>query len=117
MASAWRATARGFQFFWPNGVEVTALTAALALPTNPVDALRAQHRAAGITIDAHTGFPRWDVRPPDYDQVVCCLIGRQESTSPPPSAIPRRPGKRPHEALRAPVCDLADVDDHPVADV
>jgi hypothetical protein len=68
----------GFRFFRPDGLEVTVAAAAHALPTDPVDALRAQHRAAGIAIDERTGFPRWDGQPPDYDHAVFCLVARQE---------------------------------------
>jgi hypothetical protein len=74
--------AGGFRFLRPDGLEVTAATAAPALPADPVDALRVQHSAAGIAIDTHTGFPRWDGRPPDYDHAVFCLVGRQENVSP-----------------------------------
>jgi hypothetical protein len=71
--------AGGFRFFRPDGWEVTASSAAPRLPTDPVDALRAQQRAAGIAIDARTGFPRWDGRPPDYDHAVLCLVAGQEA--------------------------------------
>jgi len=43
-----------------------------------MDVLRAQHGTAGIAIDAHTGFPRWDGRPPDYDHAVFCLVGTSQ---------------------------------------
>jgi hypothetical protein len=45
------------------------------LPADPVSALQAEHREGGIAIDAHTGFPRWDGRAPDYDQAIFCLLG------------------------------------------
>jgi hypothetical protein len=45
------------------------------LSGDPAAALRAQHRAEGLAIDAWTGFPRWDGRPVDYDQAVFCLVG------------------------------------------
>jgi hypothetical protein len=48
------------------------------LGPSPVDALRERHQADGIAIDAQTGFPRWDGRPPDYDQIVFCLTASQE---------------------------------------
>jgi Domain of unknown function (DUF222)/HNH endonuclease len=67
----------GFRFFRPDGREVTAAGAAPALPAEPVDALRAHHRAHGIAIDAWTGFPRWDGRAPDYDHAVFCLVGQE----------------------------------------
>jgi hypothetical protein len=71
--------AGGFRFFRPDGLEVTAASTAPPLSGNAVDALRAQHRAAGIAIDARTSFPRWDGRPADYDHAVFCLVGRWEA--------------------------------------
>jgi hypothetical protein len=70
--------ADGFRFFRPDGTQVDVSCAPPVLGTSPVDALRERHRAAGIAIDADTGFPRWDGRPPDYDQIVFCLTARQE---------------------------------------
>jgi hypothetical protein len=70
--------AGGFQFFRADGLEVTAAGAAPLVPTDPVDALRAKLRAAGIAIDAGTGFPRWDGRPADYEHAVFCLVGGRE---------------------------------------
>jgi hypothetical protein len=67
--------AGGFRFFRPDGREVRVAAAAPALTGDPADTLRAQNRAAGIGIDARTGFPRWDGRPPDYDHAVLCLAG------------------------------------------
>jgi hypothetical protein len=66
----------GFRFFRQDGREVTAAGGAPALPAEPVEALRAQHRADGIAIDAWTGFSRWDGQPPDYDHAVFCLAQR-----------------------------------------
>jgi hypothetical protein len=63
----------GFRFFRPDGAEVTAAGVAPVLSSDPLDALRAQHRAAAIEIDARTGFPRWDGRPVDYEHAVFCL--------------------------------------------
>ena len=68
--------AGGFRFFRPDGAEVTAASAAPVLPGDPVGALRAQHWADGIAIDAHTGFPRWDGRAVDYEHTVFCLVGQ-----------------------------------------
>jgi hypothetical protein len=65
--------AGGFRFFRADGCEVAAACSAPALSTAPVDALRARHRADGMVIDARTGFPSWDGRPPDYDHAVFCL--------------------------------------------
>jgi hypothetical protein len=74
--------AGGFRFFRSDGREVTDASAVPALLGDPVDALRAQHRAAGIAIDGRTGFPRWDGRPADYEHAVFCLVGGgQEGTS------------------------------------
>jgi hypothetical protein len=71
--------AGGFRFFRPDGIEVTAAVGSPVLSGDPVDALRGQHRAAGIAIDARTGFPRWDGQPVDYDHAVFCLVGRHEA--------------------------------------
>ena len=65
--------AGGFRFFRPDGTNVEVSCTPPVLRPSPVDRLRAHHRAAGIAIDAQTGFPRWDGRPPDYDQIVFCL--------------------------------------------
>jgi hypothetical protein len=70
--------AGGFRFFRPDGWEVTAACPVRPLPPDPVQTLRAQHRASGIAIDASTGFPRWDGRPPDYDHAVFCLVAGHE---------------------------------------
>jgi hypothetical protein len=67
--------AGGFRFFRADGCELTAAGAAPVPSSDPVDALRAQHREAGIAIDARTSFPCWDGRPPDYDHAVSCLVG------------------------------------------
>ena len=74
--------ASGFRFFRPDGAEVAASCTAPALPTDPTGVLVAQHREAGIAIDARTGIPRWDGRPADYDQAVLCLVARQDGTRP-----------------------------------
>ena len=65
----------GFRFFRPDGRDVMGFGSP-ALPRDPISALRAGTRAEGIAIDAHTGFPRWDGRPPDYDHAVFSLMGR-----------------------------------------
>src|SRR6185503_6157886 len=65
--------AGGFRFFRPDGTKVETFGTPPVLGTSPVDTLRARHHTAGIAIDAQTGFPRWDGRPPDYDQIVFCL--------------------------------------------
>ena len=70
--------AGAFRFFRPDGFEVTATSAPPLLAGDAVDVLRAQHRTAGIAIDARTGFPRWDGRPPDYDHAVFCLVGTSQ---------------------------------------
>jgi hypothetical protein len=67
--------AGSFRFFRPDGREVMATSGPPAVSGDPVDALRARHRADGIAIDAGTAFPRWDGRPVDYDQAVFCLMG------------------------------------------
>ena len=72
----------GFRFFRPDGPEVTAAGTAPPLPTDPVAALRARHRTAGITIDAQTGSTRWDGRPADCEHAVFCLVGQEELRSP-----------------------------------
>ncbi len=74
--------AGGFRFFRPDGTELLGSCAVPMLPTDPIDALRARHREAGIAINAQTGFPRWDGRPPDYDHAVFCLTARQEPMNP-----------------------------------
>jgi hypothetical protein len=63
----------GFRFFRPDGFQVTASCTAPPLPPDPVERMRARHHDAGLAIDARTGFPRWDGRPPDYDHAVFCL--------------------------------------------
>ena len=63
-----------FRFFRPDGREVTAAGRPPALPGDPVDALRAQHRADGLEIDAWTGFPRWDGQPLDLEHAVFGLV-------------------------------------------
>jgi hypothetical protein len=73
--------AGGFRFFRPDGREVAATAASPTLPDDPVDTLRAQHRADGITIDAWTGFSRWDGRPADYDHAVFCLVGASATSN------------------------------------
>jgi hypothetical protein len=55
--------ADGLRFFRADGREVTAAGAAPVLSADPVDASCAQHRAAGIAINARTGFPREDRGP------------------------------------------------------
>ena len=72
----------GFRFFRPDGREVTAVGVAPVLSAEPVEALRARHRAEGIAIDAWTGFPRWDGQPPDYEHAVFCLVAQEASPSP-----------------------------------
>ena len=72
----------GFRFLRPDGREVAASGGAPALPAEPVEALRARHRADGITIDAWTGFPRWDGQPPDYEHAVFCLVQQEALPSP-----------------------------------
>jgi 5-methylcytosine-specific restriction endonuclease McrA len=73
----------GFRFFRPDGREVPAVGGgAPALPAEPVEALRAQHRAEGIAVDAWTGFPRWDGQPADYDHAVSCLVQQEARPSP-----------------------------------
>ena len=72
--------AGGFRFFRPDGSEVTAVSAAPAVPGDAVVTLREQHR--GLAIDARTSFPNWDGRPVDYDHAVFCLVGREEAASP-----------------------------------
>jgi len=67
--------ARGFRFFRPDGREVTPAGATPPLPAEPVEALRAQHRADGLAIDAWTSLPDWDGQAPDYDHAVFCLLG------------------------------------------
>ena len=67
--------AGGFRFFRPDGTKVEVSCTPPTLGKSPVDRLRAHHHAAGIAINAQTGFPRWDGRPPDYDQIVFCLTG------------------------------------------
>jgi hypothetical protein len=73
--------AGGFRFFRPDGREVTAAVPAPMPSGDPVEALRAGHRLDWIAIDAWTGFPRWDGRPPDYDHAVFCLVGAASVTS------------------------------------
>jgi hypothetical protein len=70
--------AGGFRFFRPDGTKVDVSCAPLVLCMSPVDRLRERHRTAGIAIDAQTGFPRWDGRRPDYDQIVFCLTAGRE---------------------------------------
>ena len=67
--------AGGFRFFRPDGREIGTTGDSLAVPDDPVNALRARHRKAGVAIDAWTGFSRWDGRPADYDHAVFCLVG------------------------------------------
>lgn len=71
-----RDAAGGFRFFRPDGREVTASVVAPEPSGDAVDALREQHRAAGIAIDARTGFSGWDGWPVDYEHVVFCLVRR-----------------------------------------
>ena len=66
----------GFRFFRPDGTAVEVSCAPPVLGTNPLNALRERHHAAGVAIDAQTGYPRWDGCPPDYDQIVFCLTAR-----------------------------------------
>jgi len=72
----------GFRFFRRDGYEVTVAVGAPALPTEPVEALRARHRMDGVAIDAMTAFPRWDGQPADYDHAVFCLMQQEERPSP-----------------------------------
>ena len=72
----------GFRFLHPNGREVAVAGGARALPAEPVEPLRAQHRADGIAIDAWTGFPRSDGQPPDYAHAVFCLVGQDGRSNP-----------------------------------
>ncbi|HZR82112.1 MAG TPA: DUF222 domain-containing protein [Candidatus Binatia bacterium] len=67
-----------FAFFRPSGVEVKAACDVPALGANPLESLRERHRAAGVAIDASTGYPRWDGTRVDYDHVVLCLMARHE---------------------------------------
>ena len=68
----------GFEFLRPDGTKLEVTPTPPVLGTNPIDTVRAHHHANGITIDAQTGYPRWDGRPADYDQIVFCLMSRQE---------------------------------------
>jgi hypothetical protein len=70
--------AGGFRFLRPDGREVASAGIAPTLSGDPVDVLRTQHRAAGVAIDAWTGFSRWDGRPVDYEHVVFCLVGQAD---------------------------------------
>jgi len=63
-----------FRFFQQDGRELTVAAPPPALPAEPVEALRTQHRMDGIAIDATTAFPRWDGQPADYDHAVFCLV-------------------------------------------
>jgi hypothetical protein len=65
--------AGGFRFLRPDGTTIEPSCTPPVLGPSPVGTLLAHHHAAGIAIDAQTGFPRWDGRPPDYDQIVFCL--------------------------------------------
>jgi hypothetical protein len=73
--------AGAFRFFRPDGTELLGASAAPPPMADPVDRLRAAHVAAGIAIDARTGFPRWDGRPADYDHAVFCLMAGQVSSA------------------------------------
>ena len=68
----------GCEFLRPDGTKLDVTGTPPVLGTNPIDALRARPHANGITTDAQTGYPRWDGRPADYDQIVFCLMGRPE---------------------------------------
>jgi len=47
-----------------------------------VEALRAQHRSDGLTIDAWTAFPRCDGQAPDHEHAVFCLVQQEARPSP-----------------------------------
>ena len=71
-------SAGGFAFLRPDGTKLDVACPPPILGTDPIDTLRAHHNAIGIAIDAQTARPRWDGRPPDYDQIVFCLMGRPQ---------------------------------------
>jgi hypothetical protein len=62
-----------FAFYAPAGWEVKPTPPVRPLAADPVAALRDQHRAAGVTIDERTSFPRWDGTPADYHHIVHVL--------------------------------------------
>jgi hypothetical protein len=70
------------RFFRPDGREIVGTSAAPPPLPDPVDRLRAEHRAAGIGIDGRTGFPRWDGRLLDYDHAVFCLMAPPAAVAP-----------------------------------
>ena len=66
----------GFQFFRPDGDEVTEVTPAPIVGPDPLANLRATHYAQGLKIDVDTNLSRWDGRRPDYHEIVGCLAAR-----------------------------------------
>ena len=64
----------GFQFFRPDGDEVTEVTSAPVVGPDPIAALLAAHHDQGLTIDVNTNLSRWNGRRPDYHEIVGCLV-------------------------------------------
>jgi hypothetical protein len=62
-----------FRFRDPAGHELPMSCRPPVLCDAPIEALRAEARAAGIAIDAETSLPCLDFRPADYGQVVSLL--------------------------------------------
>jgi hypothetical protein len=63
-----------FRFVHGDGSAIPLHEAPAPMEGDPIEQLRAHHRAAGITIDATTSFPSWDGRPADYDLIVWSLM-------------------------------------------
>jgi Domain of unknown function (DUF222)/HNH endonuclease len=67
-------TGGGFRFLRPDGVEVIEVLPAPRLERDPVDDLRAAHRAAGLAIDVETNRSSWDGRAADISGIVAGLV-------------------------------------------
>jgi hypothetical protein len=72
--------------FWrPNGSVIPDVPASPAVPDNPVEALRTQNDAHGVTIDAWTSMSSWCGEPLDLGHAISVLhplaTGEQQSSS------------------------------------
>ena len=64
----------GFQFFRPDGAEVTEVSPVPVVAPDPIAHLHAAHHDQGLTIDVNTNLSRWDGRRPDYHEIVGRLV-------------------------------------------
>jgi HNH endonuclease len=69
--------ADAFRWFRPDGAELPVAGGPAEIGWDPIGALRAEHQARGLVIDAGTNAIGWDGRPADYDLAVWLLMPSQ----------------------------------------